>query len=227
MMWEALPRRLFGIRQGTGSENGSQTEFVRSIFDFTWDEKLEDRNWQRTALSEVPELVHAKKWSEARSLIEVHRKNFTDFDFLYLWSATIMTDCGEIDAARHEYELGVSAAKEKYSLCAGRAMLEFKHGTLRDAAKWWIRSVVLQIRSGNVDEVESFLYLGYIAKAIGDEKAASMLIDRACRGSYNAVDLSPQGQREVFGKVTAAQDHQIPMAIATLMGTEWMHRSRR
>jgi hypothetical protein len=140
---------------------------------------------------------------------------------VFSWQASVFEEKGEIERARQAYAEGIRVSKQKNSLCGHLAMLEFKHGTLKEAVRWWIRSILLQMQSKSVDDAQSFLYLAFVALLNQQNDASSKLMAASAKGMHGTIALSHQGKQNVSQKVNSEPYDEIRSAIKELTTRRW------
>jgi tetratricopeptide (TPR) repeat protein len=195
--------------------------FAQSIFDFDFAEQSEDRDWKSIPeLKQVPTLFQQNDIAKLEERLRQALHSYSDYAFVYHWMADVLEKKNDIDGARNCILEGIKNARKKYSLCGSLGMLEYNHGNIREAVKWWVRSVIFQKRNNNIgSDTQSFLYLGFIASLYHQLSSASEeLMDCAARGIHGRIDLNPTRKTEVSRKLSAANSADIPDAIRELIG---------
>jgi len=86
--------------------------------------------------------------------------------FPYLWIGIVHIGEGEYAKAREALIQGLERAERKDSLCSRLGVVGWKLGDLREACKWWIRSAVIQLDTGRLEDNDPFLYLSAVAYAL-------------------------------------------------------------
>jgi tetratricopeptide (TPR) repeat protein len=153
-------------------------EFVDSCFCFKFNEFYEGR-----CPEEIDEARDFMKILQNDGLMvaDVVRHNFApacdklaalrmrlpDFHFSYRWLGRLYHEAGRLDDARRVLDEGLRLARSKSEICEARARLEFGLGDMAEAVKWWIRNVVIQISSKQLEDYEPFLYLACVAPEFG------------------------------------------------------------
>ncbi|MGO8788958.1 MAG: tetratricopeptide repeat protein [Terriglobia bacterium] len=200
----------------------SPTSYVESVFAFDLAETSESRDWQDLdELKDVPDLFHHKQISQVEAMLNAALTKFPDYSFVFSWQGTILEEKGEIERARQAYTEGIRVSKEKHGLCGNLAMLEFEHGTLKEAVRWWIRSILLQMESKSVADAQSFLYLAFVALLNQQNDASSKLMDASSKGMHGTIALSSKGKQNVSQKVNAEPYDEIRSAIQELTTRRW------
>jgi len=191
--------------------------YVDSCFTFDFQEVDEARDWYGIEeLRKVTELGNQDKVREAMSLLESIWGQYTDFDFVYIWKAVLRDKMGKIDDARAVIHEGLTRCKKKYSLCNQLATIEFESGSLAEAVRWWIKSAAAQISIGQTDSVPPFLYLAYIAEALGDRASSDRLLSEVDKIRPGQIRLDGTGQSKVFNKVSGEGNDSMRRAIQLL-----------
>jgi hypothetical protein len=200
----------------------SHASYVESVFAFDLVETSESRDWQNLdELRDVPSLFYDKKASQVEAKLNAALTKFPDYSFVFSWQATVFEEKGETERARQAYSEGIRVSKEKHGLCGELAMLEFKHGTLKEAVRWWIRSILLQMKNKSVRDAQSFLYLAFVALLNQQNDASSKLMRVSAKGMHGTIALSPQGKQDVSQKVNAEPYDEIRSAILELTTRRW------
>lgn len=207
--------------QARATDGRVRALFTQSIFDFDFAEQSEDRDWNSIPeLKQVPTLFRQNDIAGVEECLRQALPSYPDYAFVYHWMANVLEKKNDIDGARNRLLEGIKTVREKNSLCGRLGMLEYNHGNIREAVKWWARSVIFQKRNNNIgSDTQSFLYLGFIASLYHQLSSASEeLMDCAARGPHGRIDLSPTGKTEVSRKLSAANSADIPDAIRELIG---------
>jgi hypothetical protein len=198
------------------------TPYVESVFAFDLTDKPESYVWRKIdGLCLVPDLVRNKDIAQAEAVIREVLPKYSDYSFVHYWNTIVFEKKGDIDKARQSCAEGIRVSNEKHYLCGQLAMLEFKHGTLKEAVRWWIRSILLQMPNKSVDDAQSFLYLAFIALLNHQNDASSMLMAASAKGRHGAVDLSHEGKQDVSRKVNAEPYDEVRLAIQELTTRRW------
>lgn len=201
----------------------THTSYVESVFAFDLAEAPESRNWRNLdELKDVPDLFYNNNIQRLEAKLNAALVKYQDYSFVYNWQASVSEKKGEIERARQVYTDGIRVSKEKHGLCGRLAMLEFKHGTLKEAVRWWIRSIVLQMQSKTVDDAQSFLYLAFVALLNQQHNASSKLMDASAKGMHGTIALSHEGKQSVSQKMNAEPYSEIRLAIQELTTRRWI-----
>jgi len=191
--------------------------YVDSCFTFDFQEVDEARDWyQIDELRKVTELGEQGKVKKAMSLLESIWGQYIDFDFVYIWKVILLDKMGKIDDARAVIHEGLAKSKKKYSLCNQLATIEFESGSLAEAVRWWVKSAAAQMSIGQVDSFPPFLYLAYIAEALGDSASSNRLLSEVDKIRYGQIRLDATGQSKVFSKVSREGNDSMRRAIQLL-----------
>jgi hypothetical protein len=196
--------------------------YVEAVFSFDLANKPEPRDWRDLAeLSDVPDLHFDKKFAQLEATLQDALAKFSDYSFVHSWRGTLFQDRGEIGRAREAFSEGIQVSNEKHGLCGDLAMLELKHGTLKEAVKWWIRSILLQMPRKSVNDAQPFLYLAFVAHLYQLNGAYEKLMNASSKGMHGAIALSPKGKQDLSQKVNAQEGTEIPAAIQELTTRRW------
>jgi len=188
--------------------------YVDSCFRIEFGELDDPRDFHDLdQFEQVSALNKERRFSEALSIIDSAWMEHGDFDLVYAWKASIFRGMGDFDSAREVLMEGLKKAKAKYSLCDELGVTEFEAGTLRSAVKWWVRSCAAQLTIKKINSSTSFLYLAYIAKALGDDSQYSVLMNEIPHGP---IELNAEGQQLVISRVQSDGEEPILRAIQTL-----------
>jgi ankyrin repeat protein len=200
----------------------SPLSYVESVFDFDWAETPDPRDWRKfDELKDVPDLFHDDQIVRVEAKLDDALIKFPDYSFVYIWKASVFEKKEEIERARQTYTEGLRVSKARHGLCGRLAMLEFEHGTLKEAVRWWIRSIYLQMHGGSVDDAQSFLYLAFVALLNQQDDASSKLMDASAKGPHGTIALSSRGKQNVSNKVNAEPYGDIRAAIQELTARRW------
>lgn len=170
--------------------------FIDSCFHFDFIVLDEVRDW-----SQIPEAAalvkkanesifsgHPGKVKEAIILAEELRKKYPDFDFCYAWLGELYLHLNSYGEAQKAVADGLRLARSKDHLCEKMAMIHLKVCELDEAVKWWIRALVIEISARKQNNIETLLYLSYVAEALE--------LDIECQALRNEVDrISTSGFR--------------------------------
>ncbi len=199
-------------------------DFAREIFAFdliTSDEREEQDFQQIHDLKEIPTLVNTNNLEKAEPLVQAALRRYPDYGFVHYFRAALWEKMGQIEKAKKACEDGLKVSTRKQTLCHRLGLLEFHHGSLREAVRWWIRSILLQLRSGRMADTNSFLYLSRVVDSIGDKSSASKLLALSGTGANGAICLSEEASRKVTERVIEKRDPGIKKAIEMLMSRYW------
>jgi len=199
-------------------------DFATEVFAFdliTSDER-EEQNWQQMAdLKEIPALVNTNQIAKAEPLVEAALRRYPEYGFVYYFRAKLWKDMGRMDMAKRACEDGLKVSTQKQMLCHLMGLLEFDRGSLHEAVRWWIRSILLQLRSGRMVDTNSFLYLSCVADSIGDKSSAAKLLTLSSGGANGALCLSNAESQKVTERVIEQGDSGITNAIEMLTSRYW------
>jgi hypothetical protein len=199
-------------------------DFATEVFAFdliTSDER-EEQNWQQMPdLKEIPTLVNTNQIAKAEPLVEAALRRYPEYGFVYYFRAILWEKMGKIDMAKRACEDGLKVSTQKQMLCHRLGLFEFDRGSLHEAVRWWIRSILLQLRSGRMVDTNSFLYLSCVADLIGDKSSAAKLLTLSAGGANGALCLSDAARQKVTERVIEQGDSEITKAIEMLTSRYW------
>lgn len=202
----------------TGQNSLVDEDYIRSIFDFENSDQIEDRRyWDIPEFEKIPIIFDQKRFSEIEERLQASLSQYKDYYFVYTWLAKTKEAMGEIDKAREILKEGLKESKMKNYLYGQLAMLEYEHGRLSEAIKYWIRSASLQIANNSIDNEQSFLYLSLIAKFIKENPAAEKLKEYSAQGFSGSINLNTNGQKKLIAKLNAGYSSEINKAIRILV----------
>lgn len=200
----------------------SPGSYVESVFAFDAVEEHDLRNWQQMAdIRDVPRLLSGNNLSEAERLIEEGLRKYPRYEGLHFWRGQLWEKKGRVEKARESYETGIKASKSRASLCGRMALLEFKHGSLPAAVRWWIRSALLQLYLGRVTNAPAFLYLSSIASRIGKADDKCLLLSASAKGPRGGIGLDEGEEQRISERVRNEGSQEIREAIRVLTTKYW------
>ncbi|MGA2937689.1 MAG: ankyrin repeat domain-containing protein [Syntrophobacteraceae bacterium] len=162
----------------TSTPSRTNKTFVNECLNHGLTERFEPRFYKNIPdLVAVTELGNRGDYSLALDKLSMVWDEYKDFDFLYNWKAIIARKQGNIDLAIDVINEGLKSAISKASLCNQRATLEYFLRNVRGAVMWWLRSVLLQLSLGEPTLEGPFLYLGYVAQAVGENLCRDTLFE--------------------------------------------------
>jgi len=178
---EALGTQPFPVRRLAPSGDS----YVDRCFDCDWTELDEPRIWSDyPELKSVADLANGGQDAAALAQLAKVWTKYRDHDFLYGWKAMILAKQGNKPDAIGVLNDGVLVCRKKFRLCKTRAQIEYNAGDLNEAVVWWIKSAVSQISAQGPAIEDPFLYLAYVAGALGDRTSKDRLlkiVDRLTR----------------------------------------------
>ncbi len=178
--------------------------FFDDCFSFAISNEHEKRNWSRIdEFKGVPDLVKKEDYNKAWFILDHVSAQYTDYNFIYAWKATILQKKKDYNAARDILIKGIKNAKSTHLLCERMGYLEFESGDINDAVMWWIRSVVLMNQPNATKRWEGLLYLSYIAKACGWKSNHEILMTIVSR-------ISIHGRLELESETIALLEKKVP-----------------
>ncbi len=196
----------------------SDNTFVNDCLGHGLTEGFEPRFYRNIpALVTITELGNRGDYLSALDKLGTVWDEYKDFDFVYAWKAIILAKQGDINLATRVIDEGLRNAISKTYLCEQRAKIELERSNVRDAVMWWIRSILLQLSIGDPTHEGPFLYLGYVAQAVGENTCRNSLfaiVDRltpagrlgeAATGRLNSAVM--RSDRETRNDITTAIKH--------------------
>lgn len=154
-------------RQSSHSEPDSLSSYATSCIEVVLEELDDDRDWSNMpdALA-IIEAGNSGRTEEAIRLANGLREKTPDFDFSYNWLANLHLSQHDPDSAFNVIEDGLVRAKSKILLCIRMGDVYLAKSNIMEAAKWWIRSAILQDRFDRF-KAEMWPYLAVVADAAG------------------------------------------------------------
>jgi hypothetical protein len=148
--------------------------YVDRCFDCDWSELDEPRNWKsEPGLGSIRDLYENGHTDAALAQLAEAWSFYSDYDFVYIWKAKLLMNK---PAAVKVLTEGMSKCRQKFYLCRELGDLEYHaKKNLGDAVAWWIRSAVAQLSTRGPELDAPFLYLAYIAGALGDHASQAQL----------------------------------------------------
>lgn len=207
--------------QSTRLTNRGWTSEVFAFDLITSDEREEQDFRQMADLEEIPTLVNTDQIAKAEPLVEAALRRYPEYAFVHYFRSVLWEEMGKIDMAKRACEDGLKVSTQKQMLCYRLGLLEFNRGSLHEAVRWWIRSVLLQLRSGRVLDTFSFLYLSCVADSIGEKSSAAKLLTLSAGGPNGALCLSDEEKQKVTERVIEQGDSRITKAIEMLTSRYW------
>jgi tetratricopeptide (TPR) repeat protein len=195
--------------------------FVDQCFGCDWTELDETRTMQNEPeLKLVADLYRYRGYDETLAHLEKIWPRYPDHDFLYFWKARLLSMANDKTNALEVLREGLRKCPKKHRLCSEIGTIEYNRGNLDQGIIWWIRSAISQISGRGPIYEEPFLYLAYVARALGDKKSSEQLfevVDRVMqinRASGNRLNADAAGR--LMMQVVAQNDGAIGTAIKLL-----------
>ena len=163
----------------------------------------------------------ATSWARLSPSLKPVVQSTPNFAFGYVWRGKVCEARGEVQKAREAYTRGIEVSTLKNGLCFNLGMLEFNHGPLKEAARWWIRSTLIQLQSkpplpSRMFNAAPFLYLGFLAESLGEPQSSSILIAAAQTGPHGFISLNETAKQQIAEKAKAHKDSEIALAVRQL-----------
>jgi FMN phosphatase YigB (HAD superfamily) len=173
--------------------------YVDECFRIDFDEMYDGRVWHEVPEAKaIPEAADAGRLDEALRLAEELRRDQPDYCFGYCWLAELHRRQNRDEDARKALIDGLEHARSKQSLCTAMGELEWKGRNLSEAAKWWIKSVAVQVGSQYATDYVAFLHLSYVAEALGLRTACSELRSWVDRLPCGRIRLTTDAENELY-----------------------------
>ena len=198
--------------------------YIDACFQFDFQEHHDTRNWR-----EIPEAQALVKFAREKNTeaalrqCQIVRDNYPDFYWPYYWLATLYGGQGRLEDARQALTEGLGYAKSKYNLCGKMGEIEWEVGNLAEAVKWWLKSVIIQINTDNLDTFTPFLRLSYIAQGFGLTDTQLLLIQYVDNINY-AVRYDNEYALEMWEAVTIILQDSIELGISIKQALELLHQ---
>jgi len=174
-------------------------------------------------MPEAKAIPQAGDTEQALRLAEQLRQKHPDFYFVYYWLGILWDRRGDREKARQHLLEGMRLSKSKRSLYTQLGDLEWKWGSLPEAVKWWLKSVVVQVGSQHVTDYVAFLHLSYVAEALGIQAACSQLRAWEDRIRTGHIRLTAQAANELYAatrrQATSAMRHAIELLYKHYLST--------
>jgi tetratricopeptide (TPR) repeat protein len=165
--------------------------YIDECFKIDFTEEKENRHWQD--IPEAQEMIregNAKNYENAIQHARELSKIYPDYDLSYYWLGRLYADQNKFEDSKKILLDGLRYAKSKVRLCDRIARTEYHAGNLPEAVKWWIRSMIIRIKTKNYDDPDPFLYLWYISEGLGLKDVSQILSERSSTGlTYEAANL--------------------------------------
>jgi hypothetical protein len=158
-----LTKLLFQKKELTKMENS----YVDDCF------MIEFEEFESEDLSHLPEfraLIEAGNYGaieEGLLLAEKLESEYPNYYLPYFWFSILYCKQKKYDKARDKLYKGLRYASDKRTLCLKFGDLEWAAENLPEAVKWWIKSIIIQVKHQHYDGGSAFIYLSYIAEQIG------------------------------------------------------------
>ena len=203
----------------------STNPYVQSVFDFKLQNKPEILNWKKLeGLKDVPTLFAQGRISEAEAIIAHALKQYPTYGFCYVWQSILLVKKGAIDLARHNLTQAIHISNEKDMPCGHLGRLEFDHGCISEAVKWWTRSAMLQFPARIPRDAESFLFLAHVASFLGNLEAGEKLEDVSALGARSVILLDTTtllALKQKLGSDSPVQLQALSEVIRELIANFW------
>jgi tetratricopeptide (TPR) repeat protein len=201
--WEKLfgQRRQAASGSPAPSRQSESATFVQECAKTVYMEQAESRTGGDPAFRHVPDALNARRYAEAGQMAQKVISDHPDLDLGYCWAASAYSGTQKYEEARSILTEGLRRAKRKCNLCIRLGNAERDLGNIQGAVYWWTQAVHCQqsIRTG--DEYDPYLYLAYVADALGLNDVAGSLFSRVDRMRPGTVRLSPAAEDTLRARV--------------------------
>jgi HEAT repeat protein len=192
--------------------------YVDDCFQMDFDELYDERDWFKMPEAKaIPAAANVGRQDEASRLAAELTRTHPDFYFGYYWLAVLYRKQKRYDDARQALLEGLRQAKSKQDLCDGMAEMEWERHNLPEAVKWWIKSVALQVGSQYATDYVPFLYLSYVAEALGIQVACSKLRSWVDSIRSGQLRLDAQAANALYSATSSQGTAAIRRAIELLL----------
>ncbi len=191
--------------------------YVDACFHIEFQEFDDGRDWfEMPEAKAMTEAGNAGRVEEAIRHAEVLRDKYPDFYFSYHWFAVLYRKQGRYDDARKALGDGLRLSKSKYYLCQMYGDTEWELDNLPEAVKWWIKSIVVQVSTENLDDFVSFLHLSYVAEQLGLGSACSRLRQFVDRIRIGQIRLNGDAANKLYAATRRQGTESMKRAIDLL-----------
>ena len=171
--------------QPDAAPDTKEEEYVRRCLTMGFSERPEQRRYESIPEAQrVLAPLNSGRNQEALQEAENIIKQYGDWDVGYLWATSAMLELREHERARNLLQEGLENAKRKSRICALMGNIQWKTKNLRDAIYWWVQAIHCQEAIKDYEE-SPYLYLHYVADALGLSDVAAALIERVDRIRYS------------------------------------------
>lgn len=137
---------------------------------------------------------------------------YPDFHIPYLWLSSYYIFNERLKEASALLDQGIQKCRRRRGLYCTYGHLDRHEHNLKEAVVWYIRSAVLQARTGAWDSADPFIYLAYVADFCGLKQVSKKLFGIADEGPKLRIDQSKR--EELQGLLVSADRHDISSAIS-------------
>lgn len=191
---EARPRQTVGTAQTTDERVDEEGLYHKRCLEQAYFEEDEPRSWHshpefRKVLDPLNEGDYARACEEAENLAAT----FADFGVVYCWWAKALLETRSYDRAREIVRQGLARSRSKFALCNQLGEIEWKSGNIKEAVYWWAQGLHCQESLKGYGGAEgAYLYLHYVADALGLSRCASAFLLRVDQVRPGGVRLTRQ-----------------------------------
>ena len=187
-------REAIRLKPGSNSANiarenleraATEAEFVRKCLEPQYREEKEDRKWDSPGAKEVNALLNSNKYEECARAAEVKAAENSDLDLYYDWGGAACLQMNDYDRARRIFLQGIAKGKRKSLNCSMMGQVEWKARNAKEAVYWWAQAVHCRESIKDYADESPYLYLYYVAEALGLSDVATVLIERVDRIRYS------------------------------------------
>jgi tetratricopeptide (TPR) repeat protein len=192
--------------------------YIDDCFRIDFSEHYDERDY-----SEIPEAkaITHETMEDAIRLANALREKYPDFYFSYFWLGILYQRKGLNEEARKFLFEGLDKSKSKFSICEKLGDIEFKSENLPEAVKWWIKSVIIQVCTNNLDNYSSFLNLSYIAEQFELMDTTSKLRQFVDAIEVGQIRLNSKASNEIYA-ITRAQGTKSMRQAIDILNKEYL-----
>jgi tetratricopeptide (TPR) repeat protein len=197
------------------------SDFIAECFDLPFEEEEDDRLFANfKELPRIDALRGRGRRREALMLCRQGIRRHPDSFLFYQRAADIYDDLGKPARAERMLRKGLERSRSRCSLCCRLGDRALQRKEYRTAVLWWIRGAALQVVAGRYVDMEPFLNLAYVCRAMemhDEEKWLLELADRAsCQGPVRYDEAGVELRFRAARRLRSARDDAIPRAIRLL-----------
>ena len=145
---------------------------------------------------------------------------FRDFPNIYCWWGKALMRMGSLDEARKVLKDGLENAKQKYALCNRLGEVEWEARDLNSAVYWWAQGLHCQeslSESNYGDSVDSYLYLYYVAEALGLAECSEAFLMRVDTIRPGMIRLNTEAANDLLSLARSGKNPSIEKVLKELV----------